>query len=72
LIDAGADLNAKANNALQVAPIHAAIARSDIATLGLLLERGADPNLTQQKLVRPLTRRCRVGELSGNGHVVDV
>jgi uncharacterized protein len=64
LIDAGADINAKANNALQVAPIHAAIARSDIATLGLLLERGADPNLTQQKLVRPLHDAAASGNLA--------
>jgi ankyrin repeat protein len=54
LIDAGADLDAKASNLQAVAPIHAAVARGDLATLTLLLERGADPNLTQEKHVRPL------------------
>jgi uncharacterized protein len=64
LIDAGADLNASATNAQQVAPIHAAIARADIATLGLLLERGADPNLAQQKLVRPIHDAAASGNLA--------
>jgi uncharacterized protein len=64
LVDAGAELDAKASNALQVAPIHAAVARSDLATLGLLLERGADPNLTQQKLVRPIHDAAASGNLA--------
>jgi uncharacterized protein len=64
LIDAGADLNAKAGNSLQVAPIHAAVARADIATLGLLLERGADPDLTQQKRMRPIHDAAASGNLA--------
>jgi len=63
LIDAGADVDAKASNTLQVAPIHAAVARSDFATLQLLLEAGADPNLTQQRLMRPIHEASAAGSL---------
>lgn len=63
LIDAGADVNAKASNTLQVAPIHAAVARSDLATLQLLLEAGANPDLTQQRLMRPIHEASAAGNL---------
>jgi len=48
LIRAGADVNAAADNANCVAPVHAAAAACDHATMQLLLERGADPNKKQQ------------------------
>lgn len=54
LADAGADINAKSTNTQQVGPLHAAVARSDLSIIQLLLLRGADPNLPQQNLVRPL------------------
>lgn len=54
LLDGGADVNARARNPQQVGPIHAAVSRSDVAMLQLLLKRGADPNLPQQQLFRPL------------------
>jgi uncharacterized protein len=63
LIEAGADVNAKASNSLQVAPIHAAIARSDLQTLQLLLENGANPDLTQQRLMRPMHEAAAAGNL---------
>jgi len=63
LIDAGANVDAKASNTLQVAPIHAAVARSDYATLQLLLEAGADPNVTQQRLMRPIHEASAAGNL---------
>lgn len=63
LIDAGADLNAKADNTAQVAPIHAAVARSDLASLQILLLRGADPNATQQRLNRPVHEAAAAGNL---------
>lgn len=66
LIEAGADVNARAKNALQVGPVHAAVAREDIATLELLLHRGADPNAAQQKLLRPIHGAA----LSGNTPLV--
>ena len=63
LIDAGAVLDAKASNTLQVAPIHAAVARSDLSTLQLLLESGASPDLTQQRLMRPLHEASAAGNM---------
>ena len=63
LIEAGADVNAKASNTLQVAPIHAAVARSDLVTLQLLLEAGANPDLTQQRLMRPIHEASAAGNL---------
>jgi ankyrin repeat protein len=48
LIERGADVNAHAANAQRVAPLHAAVAVVDRATMALLLERGADPNGRQQ------------------------
>ncbi len=48
LIERGADVNAAANNAQRVAPVHAAAAVCDRDTMRLLLARGADPNARQQ------------------------
>lgn len=48
LIRRGADVNAVAENANCVAPVHAAAAVCDRETMQLLLERGADPNKKQQ------------------------
>lgn len=48
LIRRGADVNAAADNANCVAPVHAAAAVCDRETMQLLLERGADPNRKQQ------------------------
>jgi ankyrin repeat protein len=54
LVDAGADVNARARNLHQVGAIHAAVARADLDTLELLLARGANPDQPQAKLVRPI------------------
>ena len=64
LIDAGANVNARARNLQQVGPVHAAVARADLDTLTLLLERGADPNLPQAKLVRPIHDAAAGGKTS--------
>lgn len=48
LIERGADVNAAARNPQRVAPVHAAAAVRDHATMKLLLERGADANARQQ------------------------
>jgi ankyrin repeat protein len=48
LIERGADVNAAAQNKQRVAPVHAACAVQDYATLELLLARGADPNARQE------------------------
>ncbi|HEV7919386.1 MAG TPA: ankyrin repeat domain-containing protein [Thermoanaerobaculia bacterium] len=54
LIARGADVDAAAENAQRVAPLHAAVAVCDRATLRKLLERGADPNAKQQADFTPL------------------
>lgn len=61
LVDAGADVNARATNPQHVGPIHAALARQDLATLELLLVHGADPNLPQEQGIRPLHEAARLG-----------
>lgn len=48
LIEQGADVNAAAENAMRVAPVHAAAAVRDHETMRMLLERGADANAKQQ------------------------
>jgi ankyrin repeat protein len=48
LIERGADVNAHADNAQRVAPVHAAAAVCDHGTMRLLLAKGADPNARQQ------------------------
>jgi ankyrin repeat protein len=64
LIEVGADVNAQADNSLRVGPIHAAVARADLALLELLLARGADPDRAQLKLVRPLHDAAASGNLA--------
>lgn len=48
LVEQGADVNAAAQNANNVAPVHAAAAVCDHGTMRLLLERGADVHARQQ------------------------
>jgi ankyrin repeat protein len=54
LIAQGADVNAYAENANRVAPVHAAAAACDRETMRLLLEKGADPNARQVLDYTPL------------------
>lgn len=54
LIQQGADVNAAAENAQRVTPLHAAAAVQDRETMELLLARGADPNAKQQLDYTPL------------------
>ena len=62
LIDSGADVNLVADNDFHVAPIHAAVARHDVAMIEILLLQGADPNKEQQKRVRPLHDAAASGQ----------
>jgi ankyrin repeat protein len=63
LIEQGADVNAPAENAARVAPLHAAAAVRDRETMRLLLERGADPNVKQQGDFTPLHGAASRGDI---------
>lgn len=63
LIEQGADVNAAAENAQRVAPVHAAAAVCDRDTMRLLLERGADPNAKQQMDYTPLHGAASRGDV---------
>ncbi len=63
LIERGADVNAAAENAQRVAPVHAAAAVCDRDTMRLLLDRGADPNARQQSDVTALHGAASRGDI---------
>jgi len=63
LIERGADINAVAENAQRVAPVHAAASVGDVETMRLLLDRGADPNARQQAGFVPLHAAAGNGDL---------
>ena len=54
LIDKGAKINLKAKNESVVAPVNSAVASGNEQIVKLLLEAGANPNLTQQSGITPL------------------
>jgi ankyrin repeat protein len=56
-------VNAAAANAQRVAPLHAAAAVQDRASLRLLLDRGADPNAKQQSDYTPLHGAASRGDI---------
>ena len=62
LIERGADVNAAASNAFRVAPVHAAAAVRDIATMKLLLAHGADANARQQLGYTALHTAAQLGD----------
>jgi ankyrin repeat protein len=63
LIEQGADVNAAADNAQRVAPLHAAAAVQDRESMELLLARGADANAKQQLDYTPLHGAAARGDL---------
>jgi ankyrin repeat protein len=63
LIEQGADVNAVAENRQRVAPVHAAVAARDYATMRMLLERGADPNARQEVDYTALHNAAAHGDL---------
>ena len=63
LIERGADVNAAAQNAARVAPLHAAAAVRDRETMRLLLARGADPDAPQQMDYTPLHGAASRGDI---------
>lgn len=64
LLDAGADPSLQAANGQRSGPIHAAVTRGDLATLELLLLKGADANAAQQGGLRPIHEAAASGNLS--------
>jgi len=62
LIERGAGVNAAARNAFRVAPVHAAAAVRDAATMALLLDRGADANARQQLGYTALHTAAQLGD----------
>lgn len=61
LLDAGADVNARADNPQRVAALHAAVARRDVEMVAILLARGATVDLTQQQGITPLHAAAAAG-----------
>jgi ankyrin repeat protein len=54
LVERGADVSARSRNDFGVTPLHSACAARDVASVRLLLERGADPNVEQPSGFTPL------------------
>ncbi|MGN6185987.1 MAG: ankyrin repeat domain-containing protein [Thermoanaerobaculia bacterium] len=63
LIEQGADVNAAAENAQRVAPLHAAVAVCDRETAHMLLERGANVHAKQQMDYTPLHGAASRGDI---------
>jgi len=63
LLDAGADVNAEARNAMKVRPIHAASAAAQIEVVRALIDRGADLNARQQEGFTALHEAAQSGKL---------
>jgi ankyrin repeat protein len=62
LIDAGADVSAVADNAMQVQPLHSAAATGQLAVADQLLAAGADANARQQGGFVPLHAAAQNGD----------
>lgn len=61
LLEAGADPNIAAANALQVAPLHSSVAANNYEITKLLLDHGADPNAKQQRNITALHGSAHLG-----------
>ncbi len=62
LLDAGADVGAVAGNAMQVQPLHSAVAGRDVESVRLLLAAGADPDARQHGGWTPLMAARQHGD----------
>ena len=62
LLDAGADVGAVARNAMQVQPLHSAVAGRDVESVRLLLAAGADPDARQHGGWTPLMAARQHGD----------
>ncbi len=64
LIDQGADVNAVAQNAFHIQPIHAAATTGNLKVLTSLLQHGADANAKQQNDFTPLHTAADKGDVA--------
>lgn len=64
LLDAGADVDAQADNPQRVGALHAAVARGDVGLVETLLLRGATVDLPQQQGITPLHAAAGGGRLA--------
>jgi len=62
LVQQGADINAVSQNAMQVAPIHSAVAARSTQLVAFLLDQGADINATQASGYTPLHAAAHSGD----------
>ena len=63
LLDAGADVDARADNPQRVAALHAAVARGNAPMVQELLKRGATVDLPQQQGITPLHAAAGAGRV---------
>ncbi|MEZ5039610.1 MAG: ankyrin repeat domain-containing protein [Saprospiraceae bacterium] len=64
LLEQGADPNIAAKNPSNIAPIHAAVAANHLGICELLVQHGANVNLSQTQGVRPLHAAAHRGNLA--------
>ena len=64
LLDAGADVNARSDNAFSVLPIHSAVAGGHDAVVAVLVDAGADVNARQRHGWTPLHGAAQNGSLA--------
>jgi uncharacterized protein len=63
LLEQGAEINRKSNNPMKVAALHSAVSAQHVGIVRLLLEHGADANLTQEQGIRPLHQAAHNGDV---------
>ncbi len=63
LVKAGAPINSVSRNGLRVAPIQSAVAGGHLKTVKMLLDHGADPNITEQGGFTPLHAAAQNGDV---------
>ncbi len=63
LTDKGANVNLPSSNTMRVTPLHSAVAAQHLNVAQLLLEKGADPEITQPQGYTPLHQAAHAGHL---------